>query len=718
MIWLLACTSPDEVVESAPSLESPSDSLAESQPPDESEPPEECDTAYEPPAPVDPLDLCEFAEEDLVVLVADGFERDASWDLGTTEVGERPYVEVNEPGSAYVSLTGSAMSVHYFAGGDSVPDQWVNVGRTALADVVIEARVATLSEYYGRRFGLSYRMPEQDGVTRHAGYHVLLESGVLSLYAGQRLLASAELGDDHEFHAWRVVANGPAHCVWVDDDLAFATLDETWTRPGYIGVGAYYSIGYVDDLVVREHPARETDPLQGFDAFAESATAPASSFEWIGRASGGTLSTPTGAVELVGEGVDHDWRLLQTGVTRRLLRDGVEVSSEEASTWTTATVEFEGELDGGGLRGLEPEAVYPQGTAFPVLYYSAPEASLADPVHRGGTLVHTYGSDISGYADSAVAEPVRILGNVGTYYVDDEDPPPNSSEEQVQETLDRLAAGGNVGWWTYPEELRYWRENELAEMANLFDWTRASSPAPTFMYQANHYSAEALAESVPYVDIVGKGAYVGYAEQPRAWVRHQVESTVQAIELAGREVGPDWESGQRTPIVITGLWPEHPASAAELYHDVWSGIASGAQGIAVFSLFYGLDPASGDGIDGFDRAAGQLGGGIGRAVLFGTPVAIDVDVVSGAETTVEFTPYGLEPMSYPCVNAAGWTHQGQTYVVAVNSCEEASSARLSGLGADVDAEVLDEERVLCVDEGALEDEFSALGVHLYQLEAE
>ncbi|MCP4922267.1 MAG: hypothetical protein GY913_35645 [Proteobacteria bacterium] len=726
MTWLLACTSPD-VLDSDPTdspvaespAESPADSTRDSQA-------EECDTAVPQVSEPSAAELCALTGEP-TVLASDSFTRDASWDLGETEVGGHAYVEVNEPGSGYVTLTGDALSIHYFGGGSSVPDQWVDVGRTAVADVVVDARMRTYSEYYAGLFGLSYRLPTQNGHWRSAGYHVLLESGVLTLYAGQAALGSVELGDDHDWHDWRIVANGDAHCVYVDEALVLSARDATWERPGYVGAGAYYSIGYVDDLVVSEHPEPLSALLPGFDLGASGPVetleleASVGVYEVAVTAESGTVDLPNGAeVDLAADG-SSDWRLLQTAHTLRVLQDGVEVSSQ-AIEGQVGTVSLEGgTLTDIGLRELDADAVYPAGGVdqtgrFPVVLYSVSEAQLSQGGALGGNLVQIYdrGESYADYARAASEEGLPVLGNLGSYYVDDADPQANSVESEVRADIEALA--GEAGWWSYPEELRFWRDNEVTELSNLYDWTRDASPKPTFMYQANHYTADALAESVPYLDVVGKGSYVGYAGQPRAWVRHQLESTVEGIELAGRTVGPDWQAGERTPVLIAGLFPENPETAADLHHDVWSGVVSGARGVALFSYAYAYQVDSLDGLDGFVQAVAELESGIGDAVLYGDAVEVSFDILAGATDTVEFTPYGLEPMTYACLNVAGWDHAGVRTVVAVSSCDEPLSASISGL-VGVDAHVVSEDRALCVDEGVLLDDFEALEVHIYQTEA-
>lgn len=734
-----------------------------------------CDTGWpDEPAPVTAEELCAFDEDDLIPLAVDAFSRT---DLGQTETGGYPYVTAD--GTGYVTVSGEALSLHYFSGsGGSVPDQWVNLGRLPLADFVLDLRMRPYSEDYDHLVGLSWRQLHHDGVRGHAGYHLFLEEGVLNLYAGHVLLDSLEVGADTAWHDYRVVANGDGHCVFRDGEPVLSARDATFTRAGYLGATVYYSIGSFDDLVVSEHPLAASmagAPFDLWDDFARADGDPGTPWEVDGarivegalsvtgsastagteaqeltfHAEGGDygawvrgdlrLAVSGGVITLSDEGgtrateaddgLSHDYRVLTTGRSVRVYRDGIELFDlVDDSLGTGTSVGLFGTaatFDDVGIRELDPAPVYPAGalefpdeTRFPIVLYSADEYSIAQAAARGGNIVHSYraGEVMAAYAEEAARHGVRVLGNVGTYYIDDSDPQPISVESDVTPLVERMAAGPNIGWWTVPEELRYWRTDELEELSNLAQWTRAHDPnrSPVFMYQAGHYTAEALAPTLPYLDIIGKGAYADYAGQPRAWVRHQLESTVEAIERAGGTVGADYLSGDKTPLVILGLWPDYPATAAEIYHDAFAGVVAGGRGIALFSYWYGLMESSGDGLDGFLLAAEQLDGDLGAAVLFGEPRAgVRFVITDGPSHTEEFLPYGLkEALQYDCLNVGAWERGGDRHVIAVNSCEEAVTATLSGFGVEV--RVPHEERVVCPEDGSFEERFDPLGVHIYR----
>jgi len=309
-----------------------------------------------------------------------------------------------------------------------------------------------------------------------------------------------------------------------------------------------------------------------------------------------------------------------------------------------------------------------------------------------------------------------------------------STEEEVKVEIEALAAHDNLAWWDLPEELRFWRADEYDLVKNLSAWTRKYDPRqrPVFMYQPGHSEAERVAKYVPYLDIIGCGTYTEYAHQPRAWVRWRTEATIKGIELAGYEIGPDYKNGQRTPIGIPMLFYAKDDSfdvitPVEAYHDFWSCIASGAKGIMVFSYWHKRDL----GIlqrtweQGYKRAAANLmsDGKLDQAILFGEDVALEVEITKGSPRTVSFRPYGVEEdISYPSVNVVGKSYEGILYIVAVNSQERPVTAKISGLPAGVkEVQVLFESRPedkggnsVAVADGAFEDSFGWLGVHVYK----
>ncbi len=409
------------------------------------------------------------------------------------------------------------------------------------------------------------------------------------------------------------------------------------------------------------------------------------------------------------------------------------------------------------------DAVYPEGKRFPLVLYSihTPE-EFAEAGEAGWNVGHRYNFDhsyldlagqngwlslahltgkmkIEAPAATAGDEPTAVDGqaaNPEEAGATGEKPKPTErpqTEEEAAADITLMAAYENLAWWDLPEELRYWRADEYDMVKNLSAWTRKYDPRqrPNFMYIAGHYSAEAVEKYVEYLDIIGTGIYTEYSHQPRAWVRWRMEETVRSIELAGREIGPDYRNGQRTPIGIPMLFCTIDRMSVmvpqEAYHDFWSCIASGARGIAVFSYWHKRDvPTLQKTWElGYKRAAANLmgAGGLDQAILFGETVPLQVEVIKGPSMTPTFRPYGIEEdLSLPSVNVLAKSHEGMLYVISVCSHDRPVTARISGLPEGIERlEVLFEDRpedkggnTVTVTDGAFEDDYPWLTVHLYR----
>ena len=427
----------------------------------------------------------------------------------------------------------------------------------------------------------------------------------------------------------------------------------------------------------------------------------------------------------------HDYRVVAVGPSHRVFVDGVLVvdvlddTHLEPGTAGVFAIYSIGLFEHLGIRDLEPQRIYPQNaqpglTEFPFVMYSA-ESGYPELLAQGFNAVQTYGADKAAHLAGAGAHRLPAVVGIGTYFVHDADPPPISTQGEVQSSIAVRGAFPNLAWWAYPEELRFWSANELAEMQNLFEWTRTYDPLkrPTFMYNPQHRTAAGLAPVVPYVDIVGKGSYTDLGGHPRAWLRHQMESTVESIALAGYAVGPDYLAGEKIPIVLP-LAGKLSTGFAAAYHDAYAGIAAGALGVFVWSYFNGLHPDAGTTLAGYAKAASELTGPdnvLGRAILFGEiDLAVDFDITAGPLVSVPFSPFGFtEPITTPCLNVRAWIHDGYRTVLAVNSCEEPIEATLNGLGAQIAATGLVEDRDVTLTDGSVAEPFAGLGVHIYRI---
>lgn len=412
---------------------------------------------------------------------------------------------------------------------------------------------------------------------------------------------------------------------------------------------------------------------------------------------------------------------------------------------------------------LSPDRIYPEGSRFPLVLYSIHTVEEMKEVEPAGWAVgHRYNfkddffetveqagwmcvAHLRGKTQSTAPPPSVSKGKTaGPEAANAEEAGRTAhevkpserlrTEEEVSADIARYAAHDCVAWWDFPEEQRWWREDEYAIVTNLSAWTRKHDPKqrPNYMYLPGHYSAEAVAKYTPYLDIVGTGTYTEYAHQPRAWVRWRTEETIRGIRQSGYRIGHDYLNGEKTPIGIPMLFGKDlqkadPITPVGAYHDFWSCIASGARGIFLFSFWHRRDLPLFQSTweQGYNRAARHLNAdpGLPRALLFGENVPLDVTVTKGSPRTSTFRPYGVEEdISLPSVNVLAKQHQGTLYVIAVSSQERPVTARISGLtGGTKELEVInrgdgsgeDAERVAVTD-GAFEETFPWLTVRVYK----
>ncbi len=380
---------------------------------------------------------------------------------------------------------------------------------------------------------------------------------------------------------------------------------------------------------------------------------------------------------------------------------------------------------------LDPAArPYPQGDRFPLGLYSVHAGDgLEEVAEAGWNFGHRYSFEAE-YLDAAAAAEMFSLAHIDV--VEDD-----ADGAKTTALVADMAARESVLWWDLPEEMRYWRADEYDKVKNLSALTREVDPLkrPNFMYIAGHYTPAAIAKYVDYLDIVGVGCYTEYAHQPRPWVRWRIESEIEAIHLAGHEVGRDYQNGERTPIGVLMLFGDGKKadvlSPLEARHDFWSSICAGAQGVLIFSYWHKRDTEILElSYQEYARAAGQIAGEeqLGQVFLFGEQdTGVSFAVTKGPTLGAPFQPNGYQTeMRYPSLNVRAMKWNGNLYVLAVNSAERAVTATISGLPeAAMEATALfesateenpDRPRVLPLHAGMMMDNFDGLGVHIYKIE--
>ncbi len=374
---------------------------------------------------------------------------------------------------------------------------------------------------------------------------------------------------------------------------------------------------------------------------------------------------------------------------------------------------------------------YPQGTVFPLMWYEVGDAPTAAIEARyGWNVIQNYGLSTNSFINNYLAlaasnglsgdAPIPCGGGVNTNFV-------KWPQSQVQAWIQRSMTNNNIAWWDMPEEMRSWKPTEVQLLRDYHAWIElydTNGRRPTYEYTPNARITRTQIGVVTNVDIIGASCYCEAAGQPHAWVRYKVaEAGVHAVTAGGCQIGSNYLSGQKTVVAVlycatnsTGNVPTPQQS----YHDVWSAIASGAQGIGVFAYWHGMhdNPALTNNINQFNLAAAQISGTeIGSLILYGAQnTNVNFVVTAGPTNTDSFNPGDGTNWQYPSINVLCKTWSNNAYVIAVNSTSNYVSAVITNLPVTNGAATLPlENRSLAISGGALADTFAPWGVHVYKM---
>jgi hypothetical protein len=376
---------------------------------------------------------------------------------------------------------------------------------------------------------------------------------------------------------------------------------------------------------------------------------------------------------------------------------------------------------------------YPLGTAFPMMLYEigAVPSNVRTLANYGWNVFQNYGAPTTnvinpfltvlatngGFGDVVI--PCNTDINTGVDY--------EWPEFQVQSWIQGLSANTNIAWWDLPEEMRPWKPTEMQLLSDYTAWSRLYDPGqrPTYEYTPNNRTASDIATIAQGVDILGISCYCEAMGMPHAWVRYKLQDVgVQGVAQAGAVLGQNYRSGQKT--LVAALYcatntSGNVATPQQCYHDVWSAIASGAQGIALFAYYHAVHdtPPLTNNLQQYNVAASQLMGPeqIGQVVLFGIPnTNVTAVVISGPANTVAFTPPGSTNISYPSLNVLCKIWSNRVYVIAVNSTSNTVSATISNLPIMNGTAILPfETNSVAITNRSISDTFQPWGVHVYKI---
>lgn len=428
-------------------------------------------------------------------------------------------------------------------------------------------------------------------------------------------------------------------------------------------------------------------------------------------------------------------QLLSSSVSRRRLLAGAGAVGALATLGTSPQARAAGAT----------APVLPAGSTFPLGWYDIgadrPATQLQEPQDPlqamlqersyGWNMVHRYLDDLPRY-DAIQARTLELAEAAKMSVLFQLPATPNPalagqrmglSEDVIAERITRYGASDALAWWDLPEELRYWYAGEMAVVRNYSAWTRRYDPLrrPVYFYTPNHYTASAIANYVPYIDLVPVSAYTTYAKQPHAWVRWRVAQVLEAISLAGATIGNDHLAGQKTPIAALELY--HSSNTDWMtpegaYHDFWAAIAAGARGIFIYSYYRrNGGPVLLDSLAAYNKAAAELTGPqhLDQVVLSGAEASdVSWEVVTGPADTEPFQPLSVPaPVVLPSIACRAVRRDDVLHLIMVNSSTEPVTVRVDGLRRTSGMVQLPfEGEHVRVNGGRITLEFAPLGVHI------
>lgn len=361
----------------------------------------------------------------------------------------------------------------------------------------------------------------------------------------------------------------------------------------------------------------------------------------------------------------------------------------EQSHTVTAEEFFRPANDNG--KALPADELYPKGRLLAFTFFSPELADLprmrADGFTAAGPFYEVGADDNEHPIDKIHVSGLECLYKVGLHIDFVHNPNyvmPSISEikEKITSQVASVAKNKKIAWWyLIPEELRYWRPDEMQYIKAATEAIRAADPCdrPIWMYEPNHRNAAALAKTLKYQDICGKGMYCNYSgnQKSRIWCRWTLEQEIAAIKTV---------NSKAIPIVVLEMIEDPEVSYATMIpawarHDAYLALVSGAKGLAIYC---GIRR---DKISMFDKyykgyasVANDLRGqlGLSQVFLFGQKRNnIKIDVTSGP--AVLKLDYDKKVHTYPSISHLDTAYKKNRYLFMVNSANSAVSAVVSGL---------------------------------------
>ena len=360
---------------------------------------------------------------------------------------------------------------------------------------------------------------------------------------------------------------------------------------------------------------------------------------------------------------------------------------------------------------LSPDGIFPRGRKLAYMGYSGdPARDLTNGFTVAGPV---YGSQLP-YLERCASNGWPVVAHIGIPLKFSN--PKTAAElrhpsgmsrvrQEIQWKVLALRDHQEIVWWAVtPEELGPWRSAEMDYLKNVCEVIRANDPRhrPIYLYNPNNRDAKTLAPIARQVDVVAKGTYVNSSghQRERAWVQWSVEQEIAAIHTAGR------------PGDIPLLNPElckdpEPSEDGEIRtwvrHDIYLGLASGAKGVLIWSLFPRKEVRRTWSLwyDAYAKCGRELNGSrkLAQVFLFGerrsdlkirqiegesvVPVTLGGKVEAGTTSVAERAP---RKIMVPAWTSAEYAYGHGRWLFLINSANTPGRFVISGWPPDSQAE--------------------------------
>jgi len=373
---------------------------------------------------------------------------------------------------------------------------------------------------------------------------------------------------------------------------------------------------------------------------------------------------------------------------------------------------------------FDPNGIYPDGRKFLVTLCSVNNPDLLNLKQDGFTAMGPSNGDAR--VDIAKYLGLKYLFRIGMdpngWGENWENMPPDPNI--IAEITAQVNAVKDIDmvylWCLLPNEPYYLHPNEMHYLDIASQAIRAADPRSRliWMYEANQRKAYALAQTIIYQDVCGKGMYVNYSnhQDERIWCRWSIEQEKQAIALAN----PD-----AIPIAMPEMFADPPDPNDDALinswcrHDMYCALVAGAKGAIIYSgwrrprfkrtfdIYY----------QGYTSVAKELNGplNLGQVLLFGEKHNdISVTVNYGpSKISITRPVYTANSVNY--LNLADTT--GGRYLLMVNSANEAVGVTVSGLPTTgvLRREVFSSQEWVQTEGGSFTVDFAPLAVKCFRI---